>query len=166
MTIYTVILLMPDYLAEDYGADILHFSLTADTPDDAIGLAEILAAAGVKYDAPPEDFKAIAVLAGTPDFLPFNTGGPANTGPAWTGQLVCPACANTEKDNIFFYLEDIGCSRRVLGVNADGFIEIIGEYNTKGLDEDGKNPRFECSDCHHEFPLPAAKDAELEFVLG
>ncbi len=72
MNEYTVILLYPDYLAQDYGADIFCATVHADDADRAIATAEIRASTACEHAAPPEDFKAIAVILGCAVFVPFD----------------------------------------------------------------------------------------------
>lgn len=157
MTTYTVLLLHPDYLAEDYGADIYTTTVEADSPDLAIGMAEIQASIACAHAAPPEDFKAIAVFLGVPAGVAFNVAVKGGN------QIVCPKCGNTEGDDTFIYIEDIGCSRKILGTD-DGVITINSAYTTEGFDENGTNARFGCPGCQHEFPIPPGAAAKIDFV--
>lgn len=63
---YTVVLLYPDYLAQDFGSDTYINTAEADNARDAAGAIQKMAADANNGDAPPEDFGVIAVFQGEP----------------------------------------------------------------------------------------------------
>lgn len=82
--------------------------------------------------------------------------------------IVCPACGYDGTGapehggaTPFRYLEDIVNHRDVLRFNLQGALEIESHYETAGYD-DGRNPRLECRNCLHQFPIPPR--TRLEFV--
>ena len=68
---YTVLLLRPDYLAENYGQDTYMDHVEATTPagavDEARGRAVSIDYGADVADATPEDYFALAVFAGHHD---------------------------------------------------------------------------------------------------
>ena len=75
MKTYTVVLLYPDYLTNDYGADLFVWTARAETPQEAVVIAQHEA---MKSNADTADetfnFKMILLLEGEPKILGDATG--------------------------------------------------------------------------------------------
>ncbi|HJW82452.1 MAG TPA: hypothetical protein VJ396_09430 [Acidiferrobacterales bacterium] len=67
---FSVLLLYPDYLANQYGEETFFAHVVADNKAAAIQVAQVIAEGGVANDgAKPEDFLPLLVLAGHHDDL-------------------------------------------------------------------------------------------------
>lgn len=61
---YAVVLLYPDYAAEDYGADTVVEHADAEDPHEAAAVVQKRASKKNGGDIPPESFRVIAVFSG------------------------------------------------------------------------------------------------------
>jgi hypothetical protein len=62
---FTVVLLYPDYMADDYGTDLYVAHVEADTPEQSVPLAQAQAAEyQEEFDGDPADFAMILVFEG------------------------------------------------------------------------------------------------------
>ena len=67
MKTYTVVLLYPDYLTGDFGADLYVSAVEAESIADAVANVQIMAAQDNVPDA--DDFRPILVLDGIPEIV-------------------------------------------------------------------------------------------------
>ena len=73
--------------------------------------------------------------------------------------LRCPECGHDRIE----YVETIECSRYVAGIHSDGHqltVLIHGYYRTEGWDEGGRDFRWHCTECMHEWPVTG----EVDFI--
>jgi hypothetical protein len=80
-------------------------------------------------------------------------------------KLKCPSCGwdGSRPGSIcgsFVHLEKVMSIRDVIGVRADGVLEVEARERT-AVEHGGEGPWLGCGDCVHEFPIP--KGMKIEF---